>query len=293
MASTPPPPFPASAPVPHGRPDDTASRSREGGLGVAVLGSTGSIGTSTLEVIAASAGLFRPHLFAAHTSVGPLLEQARIHRPAWVVVTDPAAAATIGATALPAGTQLAVGPEALDDLVGAPEVDRVVSAIVGAAGLRSTVAALEAGKTVALANKETLVMAGPLVMRLAAERGARLDADVMRQGRLAEKSHDVQAMIQADLAFHRAIYQASGNPLIAQSIDLHWHHLKRVMGAVLQSSQQRQNVWDDHEAIAHAISTNDTDLAVRLVQEHANKASVQLTARLSEQIQHLKTGAPP
>jgi 1-deoxy-D-xylulose-5-phosphate reductoisomerase len=62
--------------------------------------------------------------------------------------------------------------EALDDLVGAPEVDRVVSAIVGAAGLRSTVAALEAGKTVALANKETLVMAGPLVMRLAAERGA-------------------------------------------------------------------------------------------------------------------------
>jgi 1-deoxy-D-xylulose-5-phosphate reductoisomerase len=136
-----------------------------------VLGSTGSIGTSTLEVIAASAGLFRPHLLAAHTSVGPLLEQARIHRPAWVVVTDPAAAATIGATALPAGTQLAVGPEALDDLVGAPEVDRVVSAIVGAAGLRSTVAALEAGKTVALANKETLVMAGPLVMALAARCG--------------------------------------------------------------------------------------------------------------------------
>jgi len=172
MASTPPPPFPASAPVAHGRPDDPASRSREGGLGVAVLGSTGSIGTSTLEVIASSGGLFRPHLLAAHTSVGPLLEQARIHRPCWVVVTDPAAAATIGATALPAGTQLAVGPEALDDLVRAPEVDRVVSAIVGAAGLRSTLAALDAGKTVALANKETLVMAGPLVMRLAAERGA-------------------------------------------------------------------------------------------------------------------------
>ena len=132
-----------------------------------------------------------------------------------------------------------------------------------------------------------------LAVRLAAERGARLDPDVLRQGRLAESGRDVQALIQADLAFHRAIYQASGNPLIAQSIDLHWHHLKRVMGAVLQSSQQRQNVWDDHEAIAHAISTNDTDLAVRLVQEHANKASVQLTARLSEQIQHLKTGAPP
>jgi DNA-binding FadR family transcriptional regulator len=64
------------------------------------------------------------------------------------------------------------------------------------------------------------------------------------------------------------------------------------MGAVLQSSQQRQTVWDDHEAIAHAISTKDADLAVRLVQEHADKASVQLTARLTEQIQNLKTGAP-
>ena len=132
-----------------------------------------------------------------------------------------------------------------------------------------------------------------LAVRLAAERRATLEPTLMQQGRQTEQTRDVQALIQADLAFHRAIYQASGNPLIAQSIDLHWHHLKRVMGAVLQSSQQRQNVWDDHEAIAHAISTNDADLAVRLVQEHAHKASVQLTARLSEQIQHLKTGAPP
>ena len=130
-----------------------------------------------------------------------------------------------------------------------------------------------------------------LAARLAAERGARLDVGVMQQGRLADSGRDVQAMIQADLAFHRAIYQASGNPLIAQSIDLHWHHLKRVMGAVLQSSHQRQTVWDEHEAIAQAIAAGDADEAVRLVQEHAHEASVQLTARLSEQIQHLKTGA--
>jgi DNA-binding GntR family transcriptional regulator len=113
----------------------------------------------------------------------------------------------------------------------------------------------------------------------------------MRQGRLAESGRDVQAMIHADLAFHRAIYQASGNPLIEQSINLHWHHLKRVMGAVLQSSYQRQTVWDEHEAIANAIAAGDADLAVRLVQDHAHEASVQLTARLTEQIQHLKTGA--
>ena len=130
-----------------------------------------------------------------------------------------------------------------------------------------------------------------LAVRLAAERGAKIDPEVMRQGREVHQTRDVQAMIQADLAFHRAIYQASGNPLIAQSIELHWHHLKRVMGAVLQSSQQRQTVWDEHEAIAEAIAAGDADEAVRLVQEHAHEASVQLTARLSEQIQHLKTGA--
>jgi 1-deoxy-D-xylulose-5-phosphate reductoisomerase len=141
---------------------------------VAVLGSTGSIGTSTLDVIAASAGRFSCHLLAAHRSVGPLLAQAHAVRPRWVVVVDPAAAAGIGAAALPPGTRLAVGPEALDQLVQEADVDRVVSAIVGAAGLRSTWAAVAAGKTVALANKETLVMAGPLVMRLAARTGGRI-----------------------------------------------------------------------------------------------------------------------
>ncbi|WP_299512430.1 GntR family transcriptional regulator [uncultured Limnohabitans sp.] len=130
-----------------------------------------------------------------------------------------------------------------------------------------------------------------LAVRLAAQRGARLDPAILAQGRAAERGRHVQAMIQADLAFHRAIYDASGNPLIAQSVDLHWHHLKRVMGAVLQSSQQRQTVWDEHEAIAQAIASGHADLAELLVQEHAHEASVQLTARLSEQIQHLKTGA--
>jgi salicylate hydroxylase len=107
----------------------------------------------------------------------------------------------------------------------------------------------------------------------------------------ADWHEEVQAMIQADLAFHRAIYQASGNPLIAQSIDLHWHHLKRVMGAVLQSSFQRQTVWDEHEAIANAIAAGEADVAVRLVQEHAHAASVQLTARLTEQLSTIHTGA--
>jgi len=139
---------------------------------VAVLGSTGSIGRNTLDVIGASAGRFSAWLLAAHRSTATLIEQAHRMRPAWVVVVDEAAGSALDPRALPDGTKLAVGPEALDDLVRHPAVDRVVSAIVGAAGLRSTWVAVEAGKTVALANKETLVMAGPLVMALAARSGA-------------------------------------------------------------------------------------------------------------------------
>ena len=141
-------------------------------LNVAVLGSTGSIGGSTLDVASASAGRIRPWLLAACRSTAKLVEQARAVRPAWVVVTDEAAAANPELQDLPAGTRLAVGQDALCDLVQQAEVDRVVSAIVGAAGLASTWAAVEAAKTVALANKETLVMAGPLVMQLAARTGA-------------------------------------------------------------------------------------------------------------------------
>jgi 1-deoxy-D-xylulose-5-phosphate reductoisomerase len=185
-----------------------------GGLHVAVLGATGSIGQSTADVIAASDGRLTAHLLAAHRSVAPLLEQAHRLRPRWVVVTDPAAAAAIGSTALPAGTRLAVGPEALDELVADPAVDRVVSAIVGAAGLRSTWAAIEAGKTVALANKETLVMAGPLAIRRAAETGARIipvDSEhsaihqVLACGRPAE--------------VRRLVLTASGGPFRTRSQD--------------------------------------------------------------------------
>jgi len=143
-------------------------------LNVAVLGSTGSIGGSTLDVMRGSNGRLVPFLLAAHRSTTALVAQAWAYRPRWIVVVDPAAAGEIDRADLPAGTQLAVGPEALDELVKSPEIDRVVAAIVGAAGLRSTWAALEAGKTVALANKETLVMAGPLVMRLAEQTGGRI-----------------------------------------------------------------------------------------------------------------------
>src|SRR5688572_6872804 len=136
-------------------PIDMASRPKN----VAVLGSTGSIGRSTLEVIAASRGELRSVALSAHSNVELLLEQARQVRPRWVIVTDRRAADGLG-DRLPPGSELLTGPEAIPRVVGEREVDIVVAAIVGSAGLRGTLAALEAGKTVALANKESLVMAG-------------------------------------------------------------------------------------------------------------------------------------
>jgi 1-deoxy-D-xylulose-5-phosphate reductoisomerase len=141
---------------------------------VAVLGSTGSIGTSALEVIAASQGQLRAFALAACTSTDTLLEQARRFRPRWVVVSDASASARQDWTQLPHETQLLASPDALRSVVAGPEIDIVLAAIVGAAALDSTWAALEAGKTIALANKETLVMAGPLVMELAGRTGAKI-----------------------------------------------------------------------------------------------------------------------
>jgi 1-deoxy-D-xylulose-5-phosphate reductoisomerase len=141
---------------------------------VAVLGSTGSIGRNTLEVIAASQGRLRPIALAAHRSTQLLLDQAIQTRPRWLVVVDPQAAGRQDWSRLPAGVELLVGPDAVAQVAAQPEVDLVVSAIVGSAGLRGTWAALQAGKTVALANKESLVVGGALVTRLARENGARI-----------------------------------------------------------------------------------------------------------------------
>ncbi|MBX3413071.1 MAG: 1-deoxy-D-xylulose-5-phosphate reductoisomerase [Pirellulales bacterium] len=141
---------------------------------VAVLGSTGSIGRSTLDVIAGSQGELRAVGLSGHRRCELLAQQAARHRPRWIAVCDGDAAAEADWSSLPPGTHLHVGAEQLERLAADDEVDVVVAAIVGSAGLRSTWAALEAGKSVALANKETMVVAGPLVTELASRRGARI-----------------------------------------------------------------------------------------------------------------------
>jgi 1-deoxy-D-xylulose-5-phosphate reductoisomerase len=176
---------------------------------VAVLGSTGSIGRSTLEVVAASAGALSVAGLTAHTNVELLLDQAQRVRPRWVVVTDESAVGRGLSGRLPAGTELRVGAAAIAESVAEADLDVVVAAIVGSAGLRGTWAALEAGKTVALANKESLVMGGPLVTGLARRRGAALlPVD-------SEHSAVFQALAAGRRAeVRRIVLTASGGPFL-------------------------------------------------------------------------------
>ncbi|WP_280154156.1 GntR family transcriptional regulator [Piscinibacter sp. XHJ-5] len=122
-----------------------------------------------------------------------------------------------------------------------------------------------------------------LAVRLAAQQRAVLDPALIAQGRKAARGRDVRAMIEADAAFHDAIYAASGNPLIAQSAHVHWRHIRRAMGAVLQKSALRVTVWDEHEAIVEAIARGDADGATRLISGHDQRASDHMSRQLSKE----------
>lgn len=141
---------------------------------IVVLGSTGSIGTSCLDVIGHLPERLGAIGLSAHTGWEALFAQAETHRPRWVTVTDGLTSRKLDKSRLSGSTQLLHGLDGITRMVSDAEVDVVVTAIVGSAGLTGTLAALEAGKTVAIANKETLVMAGPLVMDLAARKEARV-----------------------------------------------------------------------------------------------------------------------
>ncbi len=119
-----------------------------------------------------------------------------------------------------------------------------------------------------------------LAARLTVQCGAKLDKSLITNGRRASKSDAVKAMTDADLAFHQAIYEASGNPLIAEMAHTHWVHLRREMGAVLQASGQRKSIWDEHAAIAAAIAEGDASQASELTDLHTANARKNLVERL-------------
>ena len=156
-------------------PTDPAVFSANGApRGLCILGATGSIGTQTLDVVRLFPDRFRVMALTAHRNAALLAEQARAFRPACVVIGDAAAAPALRATLAGTGTRVLVGEAGLCEAATLAEVDTVVAAVVGVAGLAPVLAAVEAGKTIALANKETLVVAGALVGHLAAAHGAAL-----------------------------------------------------------------------------------------------------------------------
>ena len=145
-------------------------------IGVAVLGSTGSVGESTLDVLARNPERFRLVALAANTNAAKLARQVLAFRPPYAALADATAAAELtrllGSQA--PGTRVLGGAGALEDLARLPEVQCVMAAIVGAAGLRSTLAAAQAGKRLLLANKESLVMSGDLLLAAVKRSGATL-----------------------------------------------------------------------------------------------------------------------
>jgi len=185
---------------------------------VAVLGSTGSIGLSTLDVLARHPDRFEVFALTAHNNIARLREQCLAHRPRFAVVVDPVAAAKFSSELIAAGctTRVLVGEAALSEVAAHEQVDAVMAAIVGAAGLRSSLAAARAGKRIMLANKEALVMSGPLFMQAVREGGATLlpvDSEHNAVFQCMSGPGATQAgVIRSDV--RRVLLTASGGPFL-------------------------------------------------------------------------------
>ncbi|MCD8147873.1 MAG: 1-deoxy-D-xylulose-5-phosphate reductoisomerase [Clostridiales bacterium] len=178
---------------------------------ISLLGSTGSIGRQSLDVISA-AGMSVAAL-TANRSVDLLEQQARQFRPRLAVCYDPAAAAELKLRLADTNVRVAAGMEGLLEAATLPEADTVITAVVGMVGLRPTLAALREKKRIALANKETLVCAGELVMRTAKEYGAEIipvDSEHSALFQCLQGSHDHGEL-------KRLILTCSGGPFFGKT----------------------------------------------------------------------------
>lgn len=174
---------------------------------IAIIGSTGSIGTQTLDIVRQSPDRFKVAVLAAGTRVNELIEQARIHRPALAIIADTDKYAALRDALSPLGIETAAGPGAIADAMERDDFSTVVTATVGYSGLEPTIRAIRTGKDIALANKETLVVAGELVDRLLKTSPSRiLPVD-------SEHSAIYQCLVGEDHAtVDRLIITASGGP---------------------------------------------------------------------------------
>ena len=179
---------------------------------IAVLGSTGSIGTQALDIIAEYPQLFQARLLAAGSNVDRLIEQCRKFRPAMAIIADEGKYSRLREALHPLGIATACGAQALADAMESDDFSTVLTATVGYSGLAPTLRAIKNGKDIALANKETLVVAGELVSRMVHEYGVKmLPVD-------SEHSAIYQCMVGEDPAtVSKLIITASGGPLRTSS----------------------------------------------------------------------------
>jgi 1-deoxy-D-xylulose-5-phosphate reductoisomerase len=181
---------------------------------IAILGSTGSIGTQTLEVIRRNSDLFSVFMLTANSSTDLLIEQSLEFDPVYAIICDPSKYNYVKESLAGTSVKVLSGIEAIIETVTHPEIHTVVTGMVGFAGLEPTIAAIKAGKDIALANKETLVVAGELITGLAQKHGVKiLPVD-------SEHSAIFQCLVGEDLnAIEKIIITASGGPFRGRSVD--------------------------------------------------------------------------
>ena len=180
---------------------------------ICILGSTGSIGTQTLDVIAEHGDLFEAYVLTAGSNADLLIRQAREFRPCCVVIADESKYAYVRDALKEEPVQVYAGADALCQVVRMEPVDVVLTALVGFSGLRPTISAIEAGKAIALANKETLVVAGELITQLCLKhRVPLLPVD-------SEHSAIFQSLLGEVSPVEKLILTASGGPFRTFTLD--------------------------------------------------------------------------
>lgn len=174
---------------------------------IAILGSTGSIGTQTLDVVRQHPEAFSVYALSAHRSIDLLIKQALEFNPAVVCIADETYYRPLCDALSDLPIRVLAGEKALAEMVTMPAIDVVVAAMVGYAGLRPTIEAIKAKKTIALANKETLVVAGEIIDRLA----KRYKVDILPVD--SEHSAIFQSLVGEDMAsVEKLLLTASGGP---------------------------------------------------------------------------------
>ena len=181
---------------------------------IAVLGSTGSIGTQTLEVIGENPSLFNVYVLTAHNNSTLLIQQALQFRPAYAIICDETKYDEVKGALANTSTNVLAGQNAIVETVTHPDIDIVLTAMVGFAGLEPTIAAIKAGKDIALANKETLVVAGELITTLAKQHDVKiLPVD-------SEHSAIFQCLAgEQDNNIEKIILTASGGPFRGRNLE--------------------------------------------------------------------------